>query len=177
MKLERFQFVVETLGVEDLDGVRAVLREEEEQALLILDDERRKILERHRQINASMMHRLLDIPLPESVDQDHARALIVYGFVAPSTSRTFAGVVHLPWEHVRDDVRNKLGGNFSPEKLEQAHRYLVQQGVMRGSSRGKSTLLVSMNLKEQSATDEGRRIIQITKRFMHGHRPGRNGGH
>lgn len=175
--LERFQMIVETLGTDDLKGLRAILQGENETAVLVREDERRKIEDRYREITASMLHRSLNIPLPEMVDANHARALIVYGFVAPSTSRTFAGVAFLPWEYVRDDVRNKLGEDFDLGKLEQAQQYLIQQGVIRAHKKGKSTLLVSLNLKDQSATEEGRRIIRATKRFMHEHRPGRNGGY
>lgn len=175
-----FNKIIDLLGSGEAEALREVLREEDEKARLQEDEQERALLERFHKLTASMLHRKLEIPvrLPPTVNREHLQAYLVYGLVAPSSTKRFVGANYLPQEHIRQDVRNKLGSLFRDEQHRAAENYLLRAGVIQHSKRGVGGLVAySLNISEgaKTVTPDGRAIIIAAKRFMHDHRP--NNGH
>lgn len=173
---EWFNKIIDLLGRGEAEALREVLREEDEKAKLQEARRERALLERFRQLTASMLHRKLGIPvrLPPRVNLEHLQAYLVYGLVAPSSTKRFVGANYLPQEHIRQDVRNKLTSLFRDEQYRAAENYLLRAGVIQQSKRGVGGLVAySLNISEgaTAVTPDGKAIIIAVKRFMHDHRP------
>lgn len=86
----------------------------------------------------STMHRLLDISrwLPADLDLEHTQAIIVHGHLMPGQREAFIGEKYHDASDVPENVRNKLGRRWSPDKFERAHNFLMRAGVIAGKRKG-----------------------------------------
>jgi len=177
---ERFEKIVFVIGKEAIFGggsdediavLEMLLEEEAKKARDQKEAERGEMEQQIERITASMLHRTLLLSLPGGIDHEHARAILVYGFLAPSSSRRFIGGKFLPPEHVLEDVANKLGVLFNPVEYRKALNFLIHQGVV--VERPKRGTVYSLNLypSASSVTQWGKEIICACKRFLHAHHP------
>lgn len=69
--------------------------------------------------------------LPDGVDHDHARAIIIWGCFHPGQrGRMMVNERYMTAQYVRIDVQNKLGSAFDPEQYEQALTFLGRVMVL-----------------------------------------------
>lgn len=172
-----FNLIIDTLGLDEPDALRIILAEEEDMARAKVAEEQHRLRERFDAITASMLHRQLTLPLlPKDIDLEHVRAYLVYGFVAPSSNRRFAGENYLPQQHIRSNVKNKLGLRFDADKYSRAENFLLRNGVLGGKGGVAGLVAYSLNVNENAKglTRIGKEIVIATKRFMHEHRPVKN---
>lgn len=160
------------LDEETLDVVRLLFAEREQEALVVHTSEQALIQNIGERITASMLHRQLEITVPKGVDLEHAQAFLTYGFIFPSSNRTFAGENHLPREHIRRNVRGKLLHRFEVEKFSTVENYFLRCGVIMQQGKA-AAVIYSLNTHEwaRGVTREGREAIKVIKCFMHQHRP------
>jgi len=152
---------------EDWNVLRALLEEAKAESLKERRAEEQKVAEQIEKITASMLHRKLKLNLPDDVDPEHIQAILVYGFIAPSSSKRFVGSRFLPGEHILKDVFNKLGPKFNAVEYRVAFSFLVNHGVIRERSRRTTVYSMSVNEGSSELTDWGIQIVRSCKQFMH----------
>lgn len=160
------------LDPESVDIIKMLFAEREQEALAASRLEHKLIQDLGDKITASMLHRQLPIEVSAGIDLEHAQAFITYGFVFPSSKRVFAASNYLPVEHIRKNVSGKLLLRYSEDKFRAVEGYLLRNGVINlvsKQTKKASEALYSLNINERarSVTPEGRRIIAVTKQFLH----------
>ena len=161
---------VSTLDAEEMEILRLILNEENEKGKAAKAAWEGVVQERLQFLVASMIHHELDIDVPGDLDREYVQAYIVYGLIAPSSTRTFAGSRYISPQTIRGFVERKLGSFFNLDKHQKAEAWLVQQGVVDTAGGG-----YSLNLKENETgvTPVGLEIIIGAKRLMYKYRPTR----
>lgn len=150
---------LEQLDDEGLEILCFILAEENEKGIKAKEAEQKLIREKLNLITASMVHNDFDIKVPLEIDKLHCQAYIVYGLLAPSQTRTFAGSRSRTLQPIRQFVSNKLGLLFDCQKFNNVHNWLLKNGVIL-SKKG-----ISLNTKLENCTPEGRAIVKEAERF------------
>lgn len=166
---EQFREVVDILWEEGIDTVVSVLAEEEAKAVALEAERMKRVEQVLEQIKASEIHRKIHIAVPDGVDLEHAQAILVHGFIVPSSKRSFIGSNKVSMSHVRSNVENKLWKDFSHEKYDVAWRWLVSLGVISTAySRTSGACSLVLTLPKRSSA-ESRRLLDAIHRFIKAH--------
>jgi hypothetical protein len=162
-----FLSIVEKTRIGELDEegiqiLRLILQEEEDKGRSEKLAEESLIKSRLTQVSGSMIHHGLRIRVSEEVDLECVQAYVVYGLLASTQSRTFAGGRSITKQRLQTVVANKLGIFFSKEKFEAVHAWLLKSGVVTVMSRNES---LALNVSRKGCTESGLAIVEEAKRF------------
>ncbi len=121
-----------------------------------------------RRIEDNMPHRKLRLMVPASVDEEHAAAILAYGFMRLSQTIAYTGSRVLYEGHVRVNVRNKLGDAYSDRLYDGALDQLIRSGVVHRTGK-RSTAALSLNLRETDSSVDllGQHTIRMAKQVLH----------
>lgn len=140
----------------------------EKKAVLAKEAAEEKLKKLYEEISASEQHRKLNIVVPADFDLEHVQAVLMYGFLMPGKTVVFLGKHLLPESHVRTNVENKLGFNFSQKKLDMALSYLKKEGIFNRrsaeSGRGEG-LSLKTSWKEKGIGTHGAQILRVALEF------------
>jgi hypothetical protein len=102
------------------------------------------------------------LDVPADVDADHARAILVFGFLLLGQRGAFAGNNPVSGVHLVKNVRNKMGSTFSSEKYEKALACLVRDSVVivRGK-KGSPSFALNVHNSPTLVPPRGRHNIDI----------------
>lgn len=107
---------------------------------------------------------LLDLAdlLPRSVDHEHVRAIIMWGCLNPGQrGRTMVRARYITEQNARENVVNKLGRKYSPEKFEEALTWLRRTRVVISDHKRKSHQpVLALNPHYNKGIDVGRVAIK-----------------
>jgi hypothetical protein len=167
MEFRQFMEIIEIFWTDGISAVVEMLTEEELKASAREAEEQRKVEEVLAQIKASELHHKLRIEVPEHVDLEHTQAILTYGFIAPSSKRSFMGSNKVSVPHVRTNVENKLLGRFNLEQYETAWHWLTSLGVIEFaySRTKKGACSLVTNVPKSRVKDETKRLIEAVHRF------------
>lgn len=143
---------------EDWEVFHFLLAEQEEVGKRSAEAEAQIFRDRLDHITGSMIHRKLDVNVPE-LDREHLRAVLVYGFVAPTQQRMFAGSREIAPETIRQFVENKLAMSFDSDQFDQVLRWLIRNKVTMGHKG------LSLSTQTGKCTSAGREVLQRTIEF------------
>ncbi len=143
------------LDEEGMEILHLFLKEEDERGKATKAAWKELLREKLKTLAASMMHRELEINVPEGLDMEHVQAYIVYGLLQLASPRTFAGKRTVSQRTIKDFTRRKLGPLFDPVKYDQVESWLIQQGVVNTFKGYK----LNTKTKGADVTPEGRAII------------------
>jgi len=156
----QFQEIIEIFWDDGIEAVIEMLISEEEHALEAERLRNEKVEEMVAQIRASELHHQLTIQVPEGVDLEHAQAILIYGFVMPGSQQTFMGANKLPTEHVKVNVKNKLGERFDNHLWKKAWSWVMSLGIIQ-STRSKSARAHALRTRAiATTTEEGRGVLK-----------------
>lgn len=160
-----------------LQALREMLAEEEVVARRRVEEETRKLEQQERLLRqriarfealqaASLPHNRLKVHVPDGIDPEHTKAIIVHGFLMPGERGAYIGSHALPLEGIRIRVQAKLGIVYRGKAFDQAFSFLVHSGVIT-SERKRGGHGYALNAKESTvAQKSARRIIRAIHAFL-----------
>lgn len=147
---------------EEQEAICELLKEEQEKATAKKIEEEARIDIHVEQITSRLAHRLLHVkPIP-GIDLEHLRAYLVYGFMAPTQRRTFAGKRKKTLGQVQREVANRLGIKFDLQEFNRVEKFLITNKIVVEYQRGAYSLSVNEN-KNKDTED----LILGIRKFLH----------